>query len=142
MCSQAVPLCIMDIGKPRISSLTVSRTVVDVIFNCTSTESPATRVTWLRDGVEIQDDVYNVMEQHLIDRRLSTYDNLLIIPSTRIVNARYSCNVSNTIGSAMAHIEISKLLTNHQLYLIIYIIMFPCSSITADAISQCQHVNE
>ena len=99
------------LGKPRISSLTVSETVTDVVFNCTSTESPATSVTWLRDGTAIQNDVHHVLEQHLIDRRLSTYDNLLIIRTPTILSGRYNCSVNNTLGVAEPQgLDICKLL--------------------------------
>ena len=98
------------LGKPRISSLTVSETITDVIFNCISTESPATSVTWLRDGTAIQNVGYRVLEQHLVDRRLSTYENLLIIPTTMILSGTYSCNVSNVLGVVVDQQEICKLL--------------------------------
>ena len=97
------------LGKPRISSLTVSETVTDVVFNCTSTESPATTVTWLKDGTAIQNDVHHALEQHLMDRRLSIYDNLLIIPIPTILSGTYRCNISNVFGVAEAHMEICKL---------------------------------
>ena len=97
------------VDEPRILSLTIIEAVGHVAFKCTSTESPATTVTWLRDGTEIQDAEHHVMEQYLIDGRSSTYDNLLIIPNTMILSGMYSCNVSNILGVAIAHLEICKL---------------------------------
>ena len=95
------------VGAPRVS-LSVSETATHMVFDCTSTVSPATSVIWLRDGTPIQKDRHHIMEQYLTDRGSSTYGNLLMIPVAMVLRGRYSCNVRNDLGVGMDHQEICK----------------------------------
>ena len=93
-------------AAPTISDLefdAASRTLT-----CTSTDSPATNVTWTRDGDTLTMDGVTLtvdgttysMTQNVTDRRTSTYENVLTIGSevTNIVG-NYTCTVSNALGS-------------------------------------------
>ena len=77
-------------------------------LTCTSTDSPATTVTWTKDGdtLTMDGDTLTVngttysMTQTVTDRSASTYENVLTISSdsTSIVGD-YTCTVSNALGS-------------------------------------------
>ena len=86
-------------AAPTISDLdfdAASRTLT-----CTSTDSPATTVTWTRDSdaLTVDGTTYS-MDQTVTDRSASTYENVLTISSevTNIVG-NYTCTVSNALGS-------------------------------------------
>ena len=85
-------------APPTVSSLTYdsdARTLT-----CTSTDSPATNVTWTRDGVTLTvDGTTYSMTQTVTDRRASTYENVL---ATRDISGTYvySCLVRNALGDS------------------------------------------
>ena len=66
-----------------------------------STGSPATTVTWEKDGVPLSIDgsTYQ-LTQTVINRTTSTYSNVLTVSEAAPtgVAGTYSCNVSNQIG--------------------------------------------
>ena len=71
-------------------------------LTCTSTRSPATNVTWMREGVELTTDgtVYTAT-QSVTNRRESTYANMLTIATVDDTTVgTYSCSVTNTLGTA------------------------------------------
>ena len=76
---------------------------------CTSTDGPATYVTWKKDGVILptQGIVYTQVQQ-ITDTIKSIYTNTLQIrgvdPST--VAGNYCCSVSNLRGSDEQNLEI------------------------------------
>ena len=85
---------------PTISSLTYqeeSRTLT-----CVSTGSPATTVSWMRDGqpLIIDDSTYH-LTQTITGRSSSTYSNVLTVSETAPsgVAGTYTCNVTNDLGS-------------------------------------------
>ena len=71
-------------------------------LSCTSSESPPTIVTWLKDGVEVVVDGTTIQEAKVIENRAtSSYVNMLLInmePDNLL--GSYSCNVNNTLGSS------------------------------------------
>ena len=70
-------------------------------LTCTSTGSPATTVTWTRDGgaLTVDGTTYS-MTQTVTDRRTSTYENVLSISFDAPSNVGdYTCTVSNALGS-------------------------------------------
>ena len=70
-------------------------------LTCISTGSPATTVTWMRDGQQLSlSDTY-IPIQTVTDRRLSTYNNILVIKaaSSDIIGHTYSCTVINAFGT-------------------------------------------
>ena len=83
-------------APPTVSSLTYdsdARTLT-----CTSTDSPATTVTWTMDGdtLTVDGTTYS-MTQTVTDRRTSTYENVLTLPATGDISGTYSCQVENTL---------------------------------------------
>lgn len=71
-------------------------------LTCTSTGSPATTVSWLRDGLPLTIDGSTFqMTQTVINRRAATYENVLIINDVQanIVDHTYTCTVANVLGS-------------------------------------------
>ena len=70
-------------------------------LNCTSSGSPATTVTWTKDGVLLaQSNTYR-MTQILYSGTTATYFNLLEVNAgPYAVTGYYSCEVSNLLGNA------------------------------------------
>lgn len=98
------------IGEPK-ATLTVTATYTQdyVVFNCTSSRSPATNVTWLRNGSVIQEDTHHhtiIMEQRLGERSSSTYENILRVSTSVLTSGRYNCCVSNALGGNQTHVDI------------------------------------
>ena len=84
---------------PTVSSLTYdpdTRTLA-----CTSTGSPATTVTWTKDGdtLTVDGTTYS-MTQNVTDRRTSTYENALTLPATGDISGMYGCLVGNALGDS------------------------------------------
>lgn len=79
--------------------------------NCTSTGSPATRVTWTKDGVLLtESDTYR-MTQVLYSGTTSTYFNMLEVNTgPYAVTGDYSCEVSNSLGSTTRNVTFRGLL--------------------------------
>ena len=69
---------------------------------CISTRSPATVVSWMKDGVIIDESSTDyTVTQTITDRASSTYSNILAV-SVGVsggVHGRYICTVSNDLGS-------------------------------------------
>ena len=76
-------------------------------LNCTSTGSPATTVTWTKDGALLaESDTYR-MTQLLYSGTTSTYFNLLEVNAgPYAVTGDYSCTVSNLLGNATSNVTI------------------------------------
>ena len=67
-----------------------------------STGSPATTVSWEKDGLSLSIDGFTYqLTQIVTDRTTSTYSNVLTVSETAPsgVAGTYTCNVSNQIGS-------------------------------------------
>ena len=91
-------------ASPTISSLAYqeeSRTLT-----CVSTGSPATTVSWMRDGqpLIIDDSTYH-LTQIVTDRSSSTYSNVLTVSDPSGVAGTYICNVTNDLGSDSIEVE-------------------------------------
>ena len=66
---------------------------------CTSTDGPATTVTWMRDGVVLTDNSnYSITSQILIDAETATYIHRLTVTGRPF--GEYTCNVSNNRPSS------------------------------------------
>jgi hypothetical protein len=63
------------------------------ILNCSSRNSPATNIVWLRDDQLIEEDHYH---QILRDAVNIVYDSLLMIPGTVIESGLYECRVNDS----------------------------------------------
>ncbi len=72
-------------------------------LTCTSTGSPATSVTWRRDGqlLTIVGNTFEMM-QMVTNRAESTYENVLIIdqPRANFAGSTIGCEVKNLLGTA------------------------------------------
>ena len=85
---------------PRITSLT--HQAGNRTLTCVSTDSPATIVTWKKDGRPLTTDgsSHYTLSQSITSRTSSTYSNVLTVSeSTPGVAGTYSCNVTNDLGS-------------------------------------------
>ena len=70
---------------------------------CISTGSPATVVTWIKDGVIIDESSTDyTLTQTITDRATSTYTNIVAVNegATGGVAGTYICNVTNELGTA------------------------------------------
>ena len=84
---------------PIITDLTYqeeSRTLT-----CVSTVSPATAVSWMKDGQPLTTDgsSYYTLTQTVTDRTNSTYSNVLTVSNITAVAGTYNCTVTNDLGS-------------------------------------------
>ena len=82
-----------------ISSLEESTFSYDTFtLNCTSTNSPATTVTWTRNGATVTGSTYQ-LTQLLRDGVTATYDNLLVVDGEPDeITGTYTCSVANRIS--------------------------------------------
>ena len=86
-------------ATPIITNLTYqeeSRTLT-----CVSTVSPATAVSWMKDGQPLTTDgsSYYTLTQTVTDRTTSTYSNVLTVNEGIGIAGAYNCTVSNDLGS-------------------------------------------
>ena len=84
-----------------IISLDVSSAATSLFtLNCTSSGSPATTVTWIKDGVVLAESSTYHMSQVLYSGPTATYYNLLEVNAgPYFVTGDYSCEVANVLGS-------------------------------------------
>ena len=84
-------------APPTVTSLNFDP--VGVVLTCISTGSPATIVTWMREGEELTIDgtVYTAT-QTVTNRRESTYENVLTSNVMKFTAGVYSCRVENALG--------------------------------------------
>ncbi len=95
------------LAPPSITSLTFDPD--SITLTCTSTGSPATTVTWMKNGspLVIDGTTYS-MEQTVTGRNTSTYDNILTIANVSDdVVGNYTCTVGNALGNASAEEEVT-----------------------------------
>ena len=93
-----------------ISPTTVSPTIMDMEYDeenrsvrCISTGSPATVVSWMKDGVIIDElSTDYTLTQTITNRATSTYNNTLTVNEGAPggVAGIYTCNVTNDLGTA------------------------------------------
>ena len=85
---------------PTITSLTYEEEARTL--TCVSTGSPATTVSWVKDGVPLSIDgsTYQ-LTQTITDRVSSTYSNVLTVSETAPtgIAGTYTCTVSNDLGT-------------------------------------------
>ena len=97
-------------AQPRIKHVRQETTFSELFtVECTSTDSPATSVMWVKDGTNLTIDgsLYQ-KSQSVISRASSTYLNILHINDvpTNIIG-RYTCRVSNILGTSSQEITIT-----------------------------------
>ena len=88
------------IAPVSITSLQVSPTAAFTL-NCSSSGSPPTNVTWIKDGERLEANETFVATQYLRDGVTSRYDSLLAVslPLSQVVGT-YTCSVDNSISTA------------------------------------------
>lgn len=84
--------------SPTITSLTHERENRTLI--CVSTGSPATIVSWTKDGKDINiDGIHYTLSQTITSRRSSSYSNVLSVGQGVSSTGDYTCTVSNILGT-------------------------------------------
>ena len=92
------------------SSSPVPPTITDLTYDeenctltCVSTGSPATTVSWMKNGLSIDDSTGYTHTQTVTDRANSTYSNVLTVSEGATgggVAGTYACTVSNELGNS------------------------------------------
>ena len=88
-------------APPIITHLGFAHGSMSSNLTCISTGSPATNVTWMRDGqpLTLNGRTYQ-MTQTVTNRRDTTYENVLTINAVSGIYRRtYTCTVLNALGS-------------------------------------------
>ena len=102
---------------PRVTSLYRTSSTTNLTLTCTSTSSPATTVTWMKDDdtLDIDGEKYKTY-QTVTNRRTSTYQNTLVVVDDDIENITdiyYTCRVTNRFGSSSDYLFVrGTLLSN------------------------------
>ena len=93
-------------ARPTISNLEFDPSIKTL--TCTSTGSPATVVTWMKDEqpLTIDGSTYQ-LTQTVTNRRESTYENVLTINDelNNIISHIFHCNIMNALGSASEEVR-------------------------------------
>ena len=101
---------IFSLAPPRITSLVFTPGLPLSTLTCISTDSPATTVTWMRDGqpLVVDGSTYQ-LSQCVISRTQSTYENVLTINMSllNIITHKYICSVANVLGTATKELELT-----------------------------------
>ena len=102
--------CIPSIitGAPNVTSFQRANSTTNFTLNCTSTNSPATNVTWLKSGSTLlANGVKNRFYQTVTSRRSSTYQNILVVDDDiEDIIGNYTCNVTNRFGNSNSTLTI------------------------------------
>ena len=96
---------------PRITHLGFTYGHMSSTLACISTGSPATTVTWMRDGQPLTIDGRTYFLTHTVNYgRSSTYENVLTINAavSSIYRHAYTCTVVNALGTASEILTASK----------------------------------
>jgi len=105
---------LMYTAAPTITSFLHGRSATRFTLSCTSTNSPATDVSWTRDGYTLRiDGEKQQFYQTVTSRRSSTYQNTLVVDDDiENVIGNYTCNVTNKFGNSNSTLIIrGKLIT-------------------------------
>ena len=99
----------MFIAAPSVTSLQRTSSTTNLALTCTSTYSPATNVTWMRDGDTLDiDGVKYKTYQTVTDRQNSTYQNTLVVDDDiENITGTYTCNVTNRFGGSSNILTVS-----------------------------------
>ena len=99
-------------GSPTITSLLFDRN--STTLTCTST-GPPTTVTWMKDGVPVNESVYQ-QSQTVVHTENATYKNVLFNDNITNFVGTFTCEVSNARGSAVRSLELIGELDNCTQY--------------------------
>ena len=74
-------------------------------LTCTSTGGPPTSVTWRKNGVPVNNSLYQ-QSQRVVDTETATYENILFNVISKFVGT-FSCEVGNVRGTAEDTVELN-----------------------------------
>ena len=102
---------------PKVTGLESTRSTSDLTLTCTSTTSPATNVTWMKDGDTLDiDGVKYKTYQTVTNRRTSTYQNSLVVDGDiENITGTYTCRVTNRFGSSIGELTVRGTLLGNWL---------------------------
>ena len=91
-------------GSPSITSLRFDRN--STTLTCTSTGGPPTTVTWRRNGVLVNDSLYQ-QNQRVVNTETATYENVLFNDNITNFVGTFTCEVSNVRSTAQETLELN-----------------------------------
>ena len=118
---QSLRECVISsLDPPRITHLGFTHGHMSSTLTCISTGSPATTVTWMRDGQPLTIDGSTYFLTHSVNYgRSSTYENVLTINAavSSIYRHTYTCTVVNALGTDSKILTASKAIgISHFMY--------------------------
>ena len=92
-------MVLLYIAPPNVTHLGFTHGPMSSTLTCISAGSPATNVTWIRDGqsLSLNGRTYQ-LTQVVTNRRMSTYENVLIINTARSNNIEHTYNCKIITG--------------------------------------------
>ena len=96
------------VGDPKVISLLFDfEATHHYTLTCTSTGSPATNVTWMKDGDTLT--VGGRTNQRVTNRSTSTYESVLYVMDSlsNIISHTYTCMVQNQLGADSMDITVN-----------------------------------
>ena len=94
----------LNTGSPSITALRFDRN--STTLTCTSTGGPPTTVTWSRNGVLVNDSLYQ-QSQRVVDTETATYENVLFSSDITNFVGTFTCAVSNVRSTAQETVELN-----------------------------------
>ena len=87
-----------------VTKMEITATAIGIYtLTCTSTGSPPTTVTWIRNQATLSAEGKYTFSQIVINRRFSTYDNVLTIKGDDVdAMGNYICKISNSLYETFA----------------------------------------
>ena len=104
-------------GSPSIISLLFDRNSTSL--TCISTDGPPTTVTWRRNGVLVNDSLYQP-SQRVVNTETATYDNVLFNNDITNFVGTFTCEVSNVRSTAQETVVLNGQLISYSQSLILY----------------------
>ena len=99
MCSISV-----SSGSPSIISMVFDRNLTTL--TCTSTGGPPTTVTWRKNGVLVNESLFQ-QSQRLVDAESATFENILFNNDVSNFVGTFTCAVSNVRGTNGVTVELN-----------------------------------
>ena len=87
-------------------------------LTCFSTGGPPTTVTWRKNGVLVNESLYE-QSQRLVDAVTATYENVLFNDDVANFVGAFICEVSNVRGTNEVTVELNGLL--YSIHIIYYV---------------------
>ena len=89
-------------GSPSITSLLFDRD--NTTFRCSSTGGPPTTVIWRKNGVLVNDSLYQ-QSQRVADTETATYESILFNEDITNLVGTFTCEVSNIRSTVQENVE-------------------------------------